>query len=302
MKKPLRNAVPKLAKEKYQKDVVIKRTGRSVRRHGNGGSDVVGEQQSWTCHCGLWTCLCGPSLRDVPEPSSALADNLLEDSSMPPSARPSAKASPTAEADTPDTPTLNHANTSSTSKRGGKRPGAGRGRSNPAPTPTGERDDKDSQRNGNDGDTPVPSVAINGASIPSKRGKRGHHLKDPDSGESDKDATTTTNNNNGNTSGISGSDADIPDNNHAPHNGLAAVMGKKKEPSMNELKRRTAAMLEWVEKAKEDLGRSSVVSLMSSPGPGGSFSPPHRGKPELGSVADMLHNRLLGWQVEYGAG
>ena len=80
---------------------------------------------------------------------------------------------------------------------------------------------------------------------------------------------------------------------------------------MNELKRRAAAMLDWIERAQVDLGRASLVHLSLSPS-SGSLSPPTatggavggsggQGG-ELGSVAEVLHSRLLGWQVEYGAG
>ena len=83
---------------------------------------------------------------------------------------------------------------------------------------------------------------------------------------------------------------------------------------MAELKRRAAAMLDWVEKAKDDLGRNRLVTLSMSPS-SGSLSPGGPGlsmgmmggpvgglnvKGELGSVADMLQTRLLGWQAEYG--
>jgi hypothetical protein len=200
------------------------------------------------------------------------------------------------EADPPDTPNLNQTTSSTNpSKRGGKRLGAGRGRSNPAPTPS-ERDEKDSPRNGNDGggETPVPSVIVNGIGA-SKRGKRGQQHPRDESGESDKDANNSNNNNNAN--GITGSDADTPVD--VAGTSSHTNTSKKKEPSMNELKRRAAAMLEWIEKAKEDLSRSSVVRLSMSASPiGGAASPPSMVKSELGSVAEMLHSRLLGWQVE----
>ncbi|KIW04611.1 hypothetical protein, variant [Verruconis gallopava] len=246
----------------------------------------------------------------VVEPPS-LADGTEAESSAAPSARASAKASPAADADTPETPNLlpNSATSAvaSTSKRGGKRPGAGRGRSNPAPPTPSEKDEKESPRNGNEGgNTPIPSVMINGAT--SKRGKRGHQPKDHDSGDSDKDAIAASSTN-GNAA-PTGSDADIAADSHSnshvqSSNGSGS---KKKEPSMNELKRRAAAMLDWVERAKEDLGKNSIVAPSSSgmsPLGAGSMSPLGAGvnpiiKSELGSVADMLQSRLLGWQVEYG--
>jgi hypothetical protein len=160
----------------------------------------------------------------------------------------------------------------------------------------------------------MPNVTVNGIS---KRGKRGQP-KDNESGDSDKDATNNMNNTNhsNNTNGIAaGSDADIAatTDNNGNGNGNNTLhfshTGKKKEPSMNELKRRAAAMLDWVEKAKEDLGKSSVVGLTAtttaSPSPASPPDgppPPLPVKSELGSVAELLHNRLLGWQVEYGAG
>lgn len=81
---------------------------------------------------------------------------------------------------------------------------------------------------------------------------------------------------------------------------------------MNELKRRAAAMLDWVERAQQDLGRATLVSQSMSP-QSGSLSPPDAngfalggpvggGQGELGGVAEMLHTKLLGWQVEYGTG
>jgi len=193
-----------------------------------------------------------------------------------------AKASP-AEVDTPDTPNLNP--TTTTSKRGGKRPGAGRGRSHQAPTPS-ERDEKGSPKDGNDAsgsgeNNTIPAVTINGTT---RRGKRGQH-NNHESGESDKDALA-----NGN--GVNGSDADAME--------ISTITGsKKKEPSMAELKRRAAAMLEWVERAKEDLGKSHG-SLAGSPS-AASPAPVMPVKAEMGSVAEMLQGKLLGWQVEYGA-
>jgi hypothetical protein len=222
----------------------------------------------------------------------------------------------------------------------GKKAG-GRGRSNPAPPTPGQRDEKESPRNGNmdtptgGGDsTPLPAVTVNGTTTTTttKRSKRGL-LKDKDnlnndSGESDRDlhhnGSSGNGNGNGNGNGTTTmqiSESELPSNHHntsdvhTGHNTMAGV-GKKKDPSMNELKRRAAAMLDWIERAQVDLGRSSLVYLGGSPS-SGSLSPPGGaaavlaaiggpvgpvGGGELGSVAEVLHSRLLGWQVEYGAG
>jgi hypothetical protein len=271
----------------------------------------------WKCHCNLWTCLCAPSLtRDATVDNNKAKsgsnsnsnsntsknndDDAEDDSAATSTARPSAKASPVREPQVPDTPTLG---SSTTVKKTGKK-GGGRGRSNPAPTPS-EREEKATPRNGHepiDTDaTPVPAVQVNGTA---KRGKRGQP-KEPQnsSGESDKDPQTTT---------AAQSDADIPPpresqqhthTHHITHAHLAGH-GKKKDPSLAELKRRTAAMLDWIERAKEDIGRTSLVSLMS---PSGSLSPEGVGMGgpvggEYRNEVEGLHSRLLGWQVEYGAG
>jgi hypothetical protein len=330
------NSKPSTPVVAQAESAVVKRRG-GRRGGGGGGGGEAGEQRdsingadaTWTCHCGLWTCLCAPSLiREATGDASnshnssnnnshsnsnnsntSSKDDAGEDESVPPSSRPSAKASPVRDAEAPDTPTLAASQTGG--KKGGKKTTttAGRGRSNPAPTPSErDRDDKDSPRNNptnQDGDsTPVPALAINGTV--SKRGKRGQaHLKDStnDSGESDRDH----NHLNGAPTTAAHSDAEPPhtsDTHAHPHT------GKKKEPSMNELKRRAAAMLDWIERAQVDLGRSSLVHAGLSMSPSsGSASPPDvtagggpvGGGGELGSVAMGLHEQLLGWQVEYGA-
>lgn len=278
----------------------------------------------------MWTCLCAPALtREVTVDNKAAKsgsnsntsknlnlgneDEVDEESAATTSstARPSVKASPVREPAAPDTPTLG---TSTHAKRGGKK-GAGRGRNSIAPTP-GERDEKATPRNGHEAvdvdATPVPAVHVNGTAT--KRGKRGQQ-KDTltSSGESDKDPQTTT---------AAQSDADVPtpresqqqtthtQSHHITHAHLAGH-GKKKDPSLAELKRRTAAMLDWIERAKEDIGRSSLVSPSGS----GSSSPEGvgmgigMGGPVGGGGGELyksevegLHERLLGWQVEYGAG
>lgn len=322
MKKPPRNAASKMHKERETKSEGASNK-RKGRRRGDGeqervsssaNHDVAETNGSWTCHCGLWTCLCKPAelelSRDAADSEAPDEPSSNNSNSNGNSNKPSAKASPV-EADTLEAALPNNGTPAAptASKRGGKRQGAGRGRSNQAPTPS-EREEKHSPRgeggggggSGGGRETPIPPppLAVNGA----RRGRRGQHAAN-ESGESDRDAAA-----NANGVTVNGSDAD-PD---ASGGGAHVTVSKKREPSMIELKRRAAAMVEWVEKAKDDLGRSSVVGLGLTSSPSRtngngvaekqSQNQSHQSplKSELGSVADMLHSRLLGWQVEYGAG
>lgn len=266
MKKPPRGAAARSQREKESRDRDKDRADAANKRKERLGRRRVDGMYIST---DLTTIAKRHSESELPEESSTKTSSI-------------AKASPAA-VEIPETP---EPIPQTTSKRGGKRVGAGRGRVNQAPTPS-ERDEKGSPKDVNDAsgsgeNNAVPAVTVNGAK---RRGKRGQH-NHQESGDSEKDHT------NGHGNGVNGSDPDAVE--------ISTTTGvKKKEPSMAELKRRAAAMLEWVERAKDDLVKSNR-SLGGSPAAGSPAAvPPVAVKTEMGSVAEMIHGKLLGWQVEY---
>lgn len=330
-KKLLRHATAKSAKENARSKseaaaaaaAPTGRKGRADRRRTGGGDAVPAESEDGA---------------DANSPSAAdKLDTKQEGSS-------GSKDSPIAsKANSPDaTPVASTVPTHS--KRGGRRPGAGRGKSNQAPTPVNEREDgKDTPHNGgssnNDHPNPTPTpqpthpASTNGGS---KRSKRLTHTQNSTSTNTESADTSDKDNPQISINGVGNSDSE-------KQNAEKGALGKRKEgkePSMNELKRRAAAMLEWLERAKEEMGRRALISMntassstskaISPAGMNGIASGAIDGGLVMGSgavvsnggsvsvsvvkeettvpggvgtvVAESLEQRLVGWQVEFAGG
>jgi hypothetical protein len=205
------------------------------------------------------------------------------------------------------------------SKRGGKRPGAGRGRGgHHAPIPS-DHDSRPSPRDTHDtemgeaGSLHHP-VTTNGTGKRGGRKGHQHHSHDinQNTTDSDKDIPLTVNG-----IGSTGTDTDPnngrpptsdPSNNHTPSHQGAKREGK--EPSMLELKRRAIAMLDYIERAQVEMARQSVTpSGKEGASPGVSPSTvisAAEAKPEEGLSAkeileaESIKERIVGWQAEYG--
>ena len=61
------STTPAAQQQQPEQQVVKRRGGRRNGGNADGeqrdlSSGANGADKNWTCHCGLWTCLCGPSL------------------------------------------------------------------------------------------------------------------------------------------------------------------------------------------------------------------------------------------------
>lgn len=225
-----------------------------------------------------------------------------------------AKSSPINE-NAPETPS---APAPMPSKRGGKRPGAGRGRGNHHAAA-----DHDSRPSPMDTDMAEAGPSFH-APTTNGTGKRGgrkaaqHHSTDQTT-DSDKDISLANGTNSTSTdtdiNGNARAPTSDPSNNHTP-----LTTSKGKEPSMLELKRRAIAMLDYIERAQMDIARKvqkeagdAAVKLGLSPAASPSAlavaissNGPVSREVEPG-VRDILHveglkEKLVGWQAEYGGG
>lgn len=271
-------------REKERAEAASKRKGRADRRRADGECLIL--------VCDHLQTLSADVMEQPQTSYRALQTNwdwsLESDLPDDPPHKQSSKPSPT-ENEIPNTPNLTAI---MPSKRGGKRPGAGRGRSNQAPTPAEE---KPSPRDHEDG-RETPTIIVNGHGYGT--GKRGRQKQDHN--DSDKDGLN----------GINPSDPDNSKPNSDPSSTAKPEREKRdaKEPSMNELKRRAAAMLDYIEKAQSEMVKLSASNSGSPLGDGGGGA----GKPVNGTAtagtenglnteAETLQVRLTGWQVEYGA-
>jgi len=215
----------------------------------------------------------------------------------------------------PDIPTLA---APAPSKRGGKRPGAGRGRGGHHVVVPSEHDSRPIPRDAHDtemGNTvPNHPVTTNGTGKRGGRKAQHHHSHDTTqtTTDSDKDNPLAANG-----IGSVGTDTEgnngrpptsYPSNNHTPRHQGAKREGK--EPSMLELKRRAIAMLEYIERAQNDMTRKSATPGVSKEGASEAVSPGDgigeevkvEEVPTAREIleAESIKERIVGWQAEYG--
>jgi hypothetical protein len=300
-KKTPRGAAARSQKEKEQREqrekerleAANKRKGRADRRRAEGKSAYISFSNGQLAN----------KLKDAE--SEQPEESAIKTSSS------NAKSSPVNDK-TPETP---NPPAPMPSKRGGKRPGAGRGRGNHHAA--SEHDARPSLMDADMADV-GPSHHVPTTNGTGKRGGRKaaqHHSTDQTT-DSDKDiplvngihSASTDNEANG---GGKGPTSD-PSNNHTP-----STSSKGKEPSMLELKRRAIAMLDYMERAQMDIARKiqkeggdSAVRLGMNPAASPSafaVAISTSGREVNPGVKDILHadgikEKLVGWQAEFGGG
>ncbi|KAF2430998.1 hypothetical protein EJ08DRAFT_649311 [Tothia fuscella] len=190
-----------------------------------------------------------------------------------------------------------------TSKRGGRRPGAGRGRGGHHAAAATERDGKTGSPKdpteipGSGGEISNSNNHPNGNSAPNKRGRQ--RKESHVSNESDPSKSDSNGNNKDVTSDPSKRGGDNNGNgNGTKENGTTATTKRDKDPSMLELKRRAALMLEFLTSAQSDMPKvpeSGIgidvtgAVLLTSGGNAVNGSP-------LVVEAERLKGRLEKWQ------
>jgi hypothetical protein len=262
----------------------------SVKEEWNGDELMVWIQLAFCAHSELTVMIAGSEPPDETSTQSSKGKN-------------SPAAQEHQESPLPSAPTV--------SKRGGRRPGAGRGRGGHAShTHTSSEKEGKANNSPKDGHEPIVSggetlvIVQNGNPPPVKRGR--WRKEEPVNHDSDKDRSDGNNNNSdgrGDNSGIPTPAGTESNGNGATHHSSKAE-GKEpstrrdKDPSMNELKRRAIAMLEFLRSVQADM--PEVASLVAdSPPATTNIILESSGANPLGLEAEKLKGKLEKWQVEF---
>ncbi|QDS69345.1 hypothetical protein FKW77_003754 [Venturia effusa] len=204
-----------------------------------------------------------------------------------------------------------------TSKRGGKRPGAGRGRGNHHATADHESRPTTMSTETTEAGPSNHTPTTNGTGKRGGRKAAQQHHSNEQTTDSDKDVPMTNGSSaaiDGEVNGTGRGPTSDPSNNHTP-----STTSKGKEPSMLELKRRAMAMIEYMDRAQLDIARrvqkdagDAAKKLGLSPAASPSalvaaFSSNGISRDDVPGVGDILHvqglrEQLVGWQAEFGGG
>jgi hypothetical protein len=188
------------------------------------------------------------------------------------------------------------------SKRGGRRPGAGRGRGGHHAAVIAERDSKTGSPKdipGSGGETSNSGPSHNHPNGNSGPGKRGRNRKESHvSNESDKDKSDGNRDVTSDPSRRGGESNGNGTHHNSKGDGTTAKPGK--DPSMLELKKRAAMMLEFLSSAQADMPKApdaigiEDTSAVLLTGRGNEVS----GSPLI-VEAERLKGRLEKWQLDF---
>jgi hypothetical protein len=283
-RKSLREKVAK-EKEKERAEAATKRKGRVERRRADG--------KFYPSFFHYTECLFQTPGSDPPDETSAKNSS-------------NGKASPTATehhgSPLPPAPTV--------SKRGGRRAGAGRGRgghAGHAHTPS-EKESRTGnspkdEHVGNGGETSTTILVANGNPPPAKRGR--WRKEDPVNQDSDRDKSDGNNHNsdgrgdNGSNPTSAGTESNGNGINQSIKvDGKEASTKRDKDPSMNELKRRAHAMLDFLKNVQAETPDAPGLVVDSPPASTNVHVEGVVGSP-LAVEAERLKGKLEKWQVEF---
>jgi hypothetical protein len=272
-------------KEKERAEAATKRKGRVDRRRADG-------KRSEFLSCTL-TINHGGAGSEPPDETSTQSSK----------GKPSPTAQEHQESPLPPAPTV--------SKRGGRRPGAGRGRGGHT-SHVHTSSEKGGKANNSPKDAHEPVVSggetsgavQNGIPPPAKRGR--WRKEEPANNDSDKDKSDGNNNSsdgrgdNGSNPTSAGTESNGNGTTHHPSkaDGKEPSTRRDKDPSMNELKRRAVAMLEFLKNVQADIPEVPSFATDSPPA-STNIVIESAGASPLGVEAEKLKGKLEKWQVEF---